>query len=196
MALSRIVLSVDGSSSSIIPPRWLTRIFVFGDIFSFVIQGTGAGLLTMASMSDGDTNPDLGPNIIIGGLIFQLAVFATFIVTAAIFQVKFRRSQEVKSAVCVPWESSLRMLYVTSGFVMVRNVFRVVEYAMGEDGYLLGTEWPVYVFDAVLMMGTMAWFLWRYPSQLCVQGVRVSSGRGSEIDMMPNRQYEGAGGVA
>lgn len=49
---------------------------------------------------------------------------------------------------------------------MTRNLFRVVEYAIGHDGYLLGVEWGVYVFDAALMTVTMGWFLWRYPSQL------------------------------
>lgn len=66
----------------------------------------------------------------------------------------------------VPWQESLNMLYVTSMLIMIRNIFRVAEYAMGSDGYLLSVECRVYVFDAALMTVTMAWFFWRYPSQL------------------------------
>lgn len=164
-----------------IAPRWLTRIFVSGDVFSFVVQASGAGLLVKASMndgSDGDTSPDLGPNIIIGGLIFQLVVFATYVSTAARFHLKFKKSEGAKQADGISWESGLYMLYVTSAFIMARNIFRVVEYAMGRDGYLLSTEWPVYVFDAALMTVTMAWFFWRYPSQFPIQ-----NGREPETEM-------------
>lgn len=39
------------------------------------------------------------------------------------------------------------MLYATSGLIMLRNIFRVVEYAMGQEAYLLSNEWCVYIFD-------------------------------------------------
>jgi hypothetical protein len=49
---------------------------------------------------------------------------------------------------------------------MVRNVFRVVEFGFGNDGYLLSTEWPLYVFDGIPMLATMCWFFWRYPAEV------------------------------
>lgn len=80
------------------------------------------------------------------------------------FHLSSKRSEGAKHASGISWESGLYMLYVTSASVMARNVFRVVEYAMGRDGYLFSTEWPVYVFDAALMTVTMARFFWRYRS--------------------------------
>lgn len=44
----------------------------------------------------------------------------------------------------------------------------VVGYAMGSEGYLLGHEWPRYVFDASLMTLTRTWFFLRYLSELKV----------------------------
>jgi len=41
MALGRIILLVDGEDRSIIKKRWLTKIFVAGDVLSFVLQGAG-----------------------------------------------------------------------------------------------------------------------------------------------------------
>lgn len=167
MTLSRIILAVNGAKYSSIAPRWLTRIFVFGDIFSFIIQASGAGLRVQAGSGNSNTDPNLGSNIIVGGLIFQIIIFGIFIIAAFMFNTKFcRDSSPTGMSTDIPWQQALNMLYVTSLFIMARNIFRAVEYAMGSDGYLLGVEWGVYVFDAALMTLTMAWFLWRYPNRL------------------------------
>ncbi|KPM37536.1 hypothetical protein AK830_g9016 [Neonectria ditissima] len=166
MTLGRVIVAVHGESCSMIAPRWLTRIFVFGDLFSFLIQSSGAGLRIQSGSGKSKSNPNLGSNIIVGGLIFQIAVFAVFVVTAVRFHLKFRQHEGAKEMLDVPWQGCLQMLYITSAFIMIRNIFKVAEYALGSDGYLLGIEWGVYVFDASLMTLTMSCFLWRYPSQL------------------------------
>ncbi|TPX13402.1 uncharacterized protein E0L32_006132 [Thyridium curvatum] len=163
MTLSRVILAVDGASCSIIRPRWLTAIFVTGDVVSFFIQGGGAGLLTQAKSQDDSKR---GEYIIVGGLIFQILIFGVFCATALVFNMRFRRHHHSETYRHKPWQSVLVMLYVTSLLIMARNVFRVVEYAMGHQGYLLSNEWPVYVFDGTLMFFTMAFFALRYPSQL------------------------------
>ncbi|KAI8650744.1 hypothetical protein NCS57_01409100 [Fusarium keratoplasticum] len=183
MTLARVVRAVKGAPFSIIAPRWLTRIFVFGDIFSFIVQASGAGLRVQAG-NNSDIDPNLGSNIIVGGLIFQIVIFGVFIVTALIFNSRFRRHVAGGAMVYdVPWQESLNMLYVTSMMIMVRNIFRVVEYGMGSDGYLLSVEWGVYVFDAALMTLTMAWFFWRYPSQL-KQAIKANS---EEVELESGR---------
>ncbi|CRK38390.1 hypothetical protein BN1708_020509, partial [Verticillium longisporum] len=52
MTLSRIIRAVDAAHCSIIRPKWLTRIFVFGDAFSFFVQASGAGLRVQAGQKD------------------------------------------------------------------------------------------------------------------------------------------------
>ncbi|KAH8891823.1 RTA1 like protein [Thozetella sp. PMI_491] len=160
MTFGRCVRAVRGDKYSPISPRWTTRVFVFGDIFSFLIQSSGAGLLVKGG------NPTMGENIIVGGLIFQVVIFAVFIYVALHFNLRFRAHGATTQASEVPWQACLIMLYTTSLAIMVRNVFRVVEYAMGNEGYLLANEWPVYVFDGSLMFLTMAGFFYWYPSQL------------------------------
>lgn len=166
MTLSRIVLAVDGGKCSLFRPQWLTRIFVSGDVFSFIVQASGAGLRVQAGTGNSTINPNLGAWVIVGGLVFQIVIFGVFIAAALVFHRRFLAVAGSGVVNGVPWQGSIYMLYVTSAVVMTRNVFRVVEYAMGHDGYLLGVEWGVYVFDAALMTVTMGWFLWRYPSQL------------------------------
>jgi hypothetical protein len=41
MELGRIIRLTDGGSRSLINTRWLTKIFVGGDVFSFLMQGSG-----------------------------------------------------------------------------------------------------------------------------------------------------------
>jgi hypothetical protein len=41
MCLGRIILITDGEQHSIIRGRWLTKIFVVGDVISFLMQGAG-----------------------------------------------------------------------------------------------------------------------------------------------------------
>lgn len=163
MTLGRVIRAVDGEKYSIIRSKWITGIFVTGDVVSFMIQGGGAGMLVKA---DSVSSHDLGQNIIIGGLIFQILIFGIFCAVSLSFHVRFTRNGLVNCYLDVPWEAVLMMLYATSGLIMVRNVFRVVEYAMGQDGYLLSNEWCVYVFDGVLMFLSMVFFALRYPNRL------------------------------
>ena len=41
MELGRIIMLCDGAHHSLVPLRWLTKIFVAGDVLSFVMQALG-----------------------------------------------------------------------------------------------------------------------------------------------------------
>lgn len=58
------------------------------------------------------------------------------------------------------------MLYAISALIMVRSIFRAVEFIMGNSGYLLSYEWTLYVFDSLLMIIVTVIFYVRYPSEL------------------------------
>ncbi|KFA52166.1 hypothetical protein S40293_00618 [Stachybotrys chartarum IBT 40293] len=161
MSLGRIIRSINAESFSIVPVRWLTMIFVCGDVVSFVVQASGAGVMVTAD------SMEMGENIILGGLFVQIIIFGLFAVTAAIFHVRVRRyGMSAALEHDTHWEKLMIMLYVVSVLIMVRSVFRVVEYIMGYDGYLLAHEWTLYVFDALLMFGVVVVFAWRFPGNL------------------------------
>lgn len=50
--------------------------------------------------------------------------------------------------------------------IMVRSVFRVVEYLQGNNGYILSREGFLYVFDAMLMLAVMATLHFVHPSEV------------------------------
>lgn len=60
----------------------------------------------------------------------------------------------------------MRALYITSVLIMIRSVFRAVEYLQGFDGYLLSHEAYLYIFDAALMLIVMLIFNYIPPSEV------------------------------
>ena len=168
MVYSRLVRTLDAAPFSPIPPRWTTVIFVTADFTCLNIQSTGSSLLSKPK------NAQIGEYIIVGGLGLQVVVFAGFVVVCGLFNFRFERylrengASGVEEAVRreTKWQANLNMLYATSAAVLVRNVYRVVEFIMGQDGYLQSTEWPTYVFDAALMLAVMVGFYVWYPSGL------------------------------
>ncbi|KAI1624899.1 RTA1 like protein-domain-containing protein [Exophiala viscosa] len=162
MVLGRLTRSVHGERFSVVHPRWITRLFVLGDFLALNVQGNGAGLMAKQKTQK------IGQGIVVAGLFVQLMIFGFFIVVAAVFHVRMRRSRakEPRSSTDIPWRQGLAMLYACSGLIIVRSIFRVVEYIMGTDGYPLTHEWTIYVFDAAPMWTVQViFFLW-FPDKL------------------------------
>ncbi|KAH7156035.1 RTA1 like protein-domain-containing protein [Dactylonectria macrodidyma] len=163
MILGRIILVVDGESCSPIRRTWLTKLFVLGDVLSFLLQGAGGGMMaagTLEALHNGE-------RIVIIGLVIQIVFFSLFAVTAAVFHMRFSGALSTKAlASDIPWQKYLVILFIAAGLIMVRSVFRLIEYAQGNAGYLISHEAYLYLFDGVLMFLTMALFAWEHPSQL------------------------------
>nr|XP_036586385.1 RTA1 like protein [Colletotrichum truncatum]KAF6796792.1 RTA1 like protein [Colletotrichum truncatum] len=158
MILGRVIIACNGQAHSLVPMRWLTKTFVLGDVLSFTVQGGAAGL-----MATGD-NAALGEKIVVAGLFIQIIIFGFFMVTTVVFHFRMSRHATVESQDPeVAWRQRLAILYAVSILIMVRSVFRVAEFVQGQEGYLLQNEWPIYVFDALLMALVMAAFVLRYP---------------------------------
>ncbi len=182
MILKRIVYATHAQDLSLVPAKWLTKIFVGGDVACFVIQAAGGGVLSGAN-SQNDVN--IGESVILAGLVFQIVVFAFFIVVAGTFHVRLGSSTaHAARANRLPWQRYLLMLYAVSILVTTRNAFRVTEYAMGSNGYLLTHEWSLYAFDAALMTTVLSicitWYSCRFER---VQGQRPRSDVEGSFDM-------------
>lgn len=120
---------------------------------------------------------ETGENIIIGGLVVQLLFFGCFVITSATFHVRISRRPTRKILDdSLPWERQLYALYATSGLILVRSVFRLIEYAQGNDGYLISHEVFLYIFDSVLMLATMIILTWIHPSEITAH-LRGSNGK-------------------
>ncbi|EAW16419.1 RTA1 domain-containing protein [Aspergillus fischeri NRRL 181] len=163
MELGRIIKLTKGEDKAIIPTRWLTKIFVFGDVVSFLVQG-GGGVMAGNSLDSMKT----GEKLVQLGLAIQIVFFALFIATAIVFHIRMRRDpyQQLSSKCHTCWQKHLSLLYATSIVILIRCLFRLIEYVQGNSGYLISHEAYLYVFDATLMFLTMVLFAVVHPSEL------------------------------
>ncbi|KAM0282485.1 hypothetical protein ACHAQH_002999 [Verticillium albo-atrum] len=171
MELGRIVTLIDGEGHSLIPRKWLTKIFVVGDVLSFFLQGGGGGYQASGTLQALNT----GSKVIIVGLFVQLIFFGIFLVVAVNFHIRVRRTPTARSRIGIPWQKHLKILYATGLLIMVRSLFRAVEYMQGFDGYLLGHEVYLYIFDAALMFITMVLFNIVHPVEILGARGRVAN---------------------
>ncbi|KAF9728373.1 hypothetical protein PMIN02_008322 [Paraphaeosphaeria minitans] len=158
MILGRLILRTNSAAYSIVRANWVTKIFVTGDILCFFMQSGGAGILVQANDNDGVKR---GENVILGGLVLQILIFGFFVTVAATWHRRLSARPTSKSA-DLPWTKYIWLLYAASAMITIRNLCRVVEYALGRNGYLTTHEWPLYVYDSLMMALTLvvcvAWY--------------------------------------
>ncbi|OTA89345.1 hypothetical protein M434DRAFT_373847 [Hypoxylon sp. CO27-5] len=164
MILGRLVVLLEAESYSMVKPRWLTKVFVLGDVLSFFAQGGGGGMLTQAKSKD---DVQRGENIIVGGLGIQILFFGFFMVVTFIFHRRIsRRPTRNALALTTPWAKLLIVLYISSTLIMVRSVYRVAEYILGSDGELQSKEVYLYCLDALPMLFVALAYNWFHPSRV------------------------------
>ncbi|KAH6888449.1 RTA1 like protein-domain-containing protein [Thelonectria olida] len=164
MVLGRLIRLLEAEKYSVVRLNWLTKIFLFGDIASIFAQAIGGGVLSGAETSK---DRDKGEMIIIIGLWIQLIFFGVFIIAIVIFHRRIHRDPTSASLkLHLPWKRLLIVLYVSSALIMVRSIFRVIEYIMGDDGALMAKEVYLYLFDATLMFIVAVGFNVFHPSSI------------------------------
>lgn len=66
------------------------------------------------------------------------------------------------------------VLYAVSALIIIRSIFRIIEYSQGWTGSLQNAEYWLYIFDAALMLIAMVLLnVWR-PSKVINAGERKS----------------------
>ncbi|KAK6839933.1 hypothetical protein PG987_005799 [Apiospora arundinis] len=167
VVLGRIVKLTDGDAHVVIKNRYITKTFVTGDLICLFLQCAAGGL-----MGGSRANPALykiGNGVIIASLILQLIWFALFVVLASLFHRSMRMVPTAEARrPDVRWQSYLCTLYIVSFFVMVRSLFRAIEYIEGSEGFLQRSEALFYVFDSLLMVLAVVYLHWKHPGEIGV----------------------------
>jgi hypothetical protein len=186
MILARLIRQLGAEEYALIRTKWMTKVFVTGDVISFFAQGGGkptptsflfsttAGILTPPIPGGGllakaKTKDDqkLGESVILGGLAIQIVFFGFFIVTTVIFHLRMNKNPTARSySVTGPWRQLVFALYISSVLVMVRSVFRMIEFGMGNDSVLMSHEAYLLGLDGALMFIVAAVLLWYHPSKV------------------------------
>ncbi|GAB1738096.1 hypothetical protein NU219Hw_g2630t1 [Hortaea werneckii] len=172
MMLGRIVVMLDAQRSLFIRVSWLTKIFVCGDVLSFLMQASGGGLQATGSVDTINT----GESVVVGGLFVQIIFFGLFVISASIFHVRVSRMPTQKCYELPFWKPQMYALYAVSIAIFVRSIVRVVEFLQGYSGYIITHEAFLYVFDAVVMWGAMITMNWIHPGQVAEE-LRIQRSR-------------------
>lgn len=171
--LGKIITATNAEDLSPLQPRKLSWLFVGGDLVTFMVQSTGAGMLAQKDVEKGRA----GRWIVIGGLALQLIVFGGFIVVAGLVGWKLWKQGTPASRGGMLWRRHWGVLVGVSGLITVRSVYRVVEYIMGDKGALMRVEAWGYGFDAAVMLLVLVLLNVVHPSQMS----GLLSGRGGIV---------------
>lgn len=159
-----------GSTYSRLSPKWYTIIFCTCDVVSLVVQGAGGGIAATAPDLKG---ANLGANIMLGGIVFQLGVIVLYSILALEYFVRYHFDapipSRVKSIASTNEQSDdqLRGLFTfklklmsyalifTTTLLFIRAIYRTIELADGWNGRIISNELYFNVLDATMIVLAM-----------------------------------------
>ncbi|KAI8966242.1 RTA1 like protein [Daldinia sp. FL1419] len=178
-----------------IPPRWITPIFVTFDVISLLVQLVGAVSVSSTQVTDEDAEKKMntGKNVALVGLAIQIAAFGLFTVIAARFHFTSQRFETsllsrletidggksvlvrgVSRKINPNWRRLLYAVNVSCALILIRSVFRVVEFTEGSNGPVSRHEYFMYVLDTLPVFLVVCSFCFFFPgSYLPFMGCRV-----------------------
>lgn len=139
-------------------------IFCTCDVISLVVQAVGGGLASDASSTvGGDTKP--GTDIMVAGILFQMAAIAVFTVLGVNFLIRARNDV---------FPLKLKLLVAATSFSVVmiftRSVYRSIELLQGWSGFLITHEGYFIALDGALMVAAVGCFNLLHPHLLLKGG--------------------------
>jgi hypothetical protein len=178
-------VTIFGARISRIPPVYYTRLFIGCDIISLILQAAGGGIASSAEEGDQE-GQDLGTNIMLGGVAFQVFTLSMFMALCAEFAVRvMRKSGELDMNFATVRESRrfrifLYVLATSTITIMIRSVFRLIEMAQGWDGELAGNETMFFVLEGVMVIVAVGILNIWHPGMAMREAYHVAKGKGME----------------
>jgi len=183
MTFTRILRLTNGQKHSLLPAKWLTKIFMSADVMSFLLQAFGGGVYASAKTIE---QVDRGRNLMIAGLALQLVTFCAFMLLAIVFYVRMKQKPTMSSETLnTTWKRHLILLVTACCLIVIRSTFRLAKYVlMGGDGHLVEKEIFTILLDSVLMFLCMLLFNLFHPSQ----ALNEKSHHSTEIPILGTRE--------
>src|SRR4051794_29576933 len=117
---------------------------------------------------------ELGKNIILVGLFLQILFFGFFLVCGGLFQYRMTRSP-TPTSLQENWAKYMYALYAAGILILIRSIFRVIEFTQGNNGTIMTHEIFLYIFDAILMLGVMVLFNVVHPGSIIGRKATIDS---------------------
>lgn len=155
------LISYAGAEHSIVNSRRVATIFVVSDVFTFLLQAGGSGLQTS------DKFAKTGQTIVLVGLVLQAVSYGFFCLLLVKSHLSIKSSGPYqKHRPCI---RLIQVLYFSSVFIIIRCVYRIVEYAQGDGGYLLTHEAFLYALDTLPLILAIATYIPFWPAKYIEQ---------------------------
>jgi len=156
LTLGRIVV-VYGEDISRIKPRTYTIFFMGCDVFSLSIQAIGGGIAASYPL-DNQKMIDLGTNILVAGLAFQVASLFAFMVCSGEFLWRVKKYPHLRNPEFAELVNSKKFklfigaVLLATTTLFIRTVFRSVELSEGFGGKLANEEVTFMILDGVMVI--------------------------------------------
>jgi hypothetical protein len=155
LTLKHIVLKF-GTEWSRLRPSMYTWIFICCDIFSLVLQGAGGGL---ASAGDpGSKVLDVGTDLMIAGVVFQVVVLVIFGAVLVDYFIRTNRRRSQLSSEALDLAVSLRFrlflgaIFVAYIGILTRCAYRIPELTDGWRSEIMRNEPEFIVLEGVMIV--------------------------------------------
>ncbi|KAL5335616.1 RTA1 like protein-domain-containing protein [Aspergillus crustosus] len=174
--LGRIVIIYQGEDISRLKPRNYAIVFVSCDALALVLQSVGGAL---TSSAEDPAGRDMGVNIMIAGLAFQVATLTLFIALAVEFALRHRRRSRGTSVNTNNetrkeyesirgsrlWKVWIVALILATVTVYTRSIFRVIELNGGYDSELANDEITFMLLEGLMISITCICLTALHPGQ-------------------------------
>ncbi|KAJ7143964.1 RTA-like protein, partial [Mycena epipterygia] len=164
-----------------------SKLSLWSNIVTFLIQAAGVGLTATK-----DTNlTNVGNKVILVGLILQFLSFELFTCILFVFGWRvfhyFPSAWRVKSALPfklfsrqpIDWRILFYIMCLTCVGIIIRCIFRITEYAWGQDGIIATHEAYFYLFDSLPLWISMTLYCFVWP-------IRALSVHPGQIELLPS----------
>ncbi|EUC56584.1 RTA1 domain protein [Rhizoctonia solani AG-3 Rhs1AP] len=164
MLLGRLAIHLDATEYLLIRPNILSKVFVLSDVFTFLLQAAGGGMVT----GDNANMRNIGSKLFLIGLIAQLVSFLGYTMIFGIFVCRLwalRRDEWSyrPQGIMNHWLALIAAMGISCQNIIVRSVFRVMESAQGRNGTFATQEQYFYLMDCVVLWVAVGVFVVTWP---------------------------------
>lgn len=125
-------------------PDLLSKILSISTLGTSILQAAGSGMLSNTSTRTA------GFALVFLGLVLQFLVFMAYFVILNYVQ-RNRKFDYVVYGQHNPKQNLIYLLYITTSVLLIRNVYRIVQYGFTVNNEIVPVEWPFYIFDALMV---------------------------------------------
>ncbi|KAL6407303.1 hypothetical protein AUP68_10133 [Ilyonectria robusta] len=154
----RHIVKLFGAEWSVLKPEQYTKGFIAADVVSLALQATGGGLAVMAG--DDKDRLDLGNNVMMAGIAFQVVTLSIFAILTVLFlvrRVRARTSDPLSGTALETWHST-KFRWFLSGLitaftsVFIRCVYRIAEMRGGWGNSLMRDQITFIILEGCMML--------------------------------------------